>query len=60
MKYKGLEFITIEQMINVDNDKLLKAAWKNSLGHQIPEVLLPDYETVKNDLLKLFNEVFNR
>lgn len=60
MKYKGLEFITIEQMINVDNDKLLKAAWKNSLGHQIPEALLPDYETVKNDLLKLFNEVFNR
>lgn len=59
MKYKRIEFKTIEQMINVDNDKLLKAAWQNSLGHQIPKVLLPDYETVKKDLVELLNKVFN-
>ena len=59
MKYKGIEFKTIEQMINVDNDKLLKAAWQNSLGHQISKVLLPDYEMVKKDLVELLNKVFN-
>ena len=59
MKYKRIEFKTIEQMINVDNDKLLKAAWQNSLGHQIPKVLLPDYETVKKDLVELLHKVFN-
>jgi predicted nucleotidyltransferase component of viral defense system len=59
MKYKGIEFKTIEQMINVDNDKLLKAAWQNSLGHQIPKVLLPDYEMVKKELVELLNKVFN-
>lgn len=59
MKYKGIEFNTIEQMINVDNDKLLKAAWQNSLGHQISKVLLPDYEMVKKDIVELLNKVFN-
>lgn len=59
MKYKGIEFKTIEQMINVDNDKLLKAAWQNSLGHQISKVLLPDYEMVKKDIVELLNKVFN-
>jgi predicted nucleotidyltransferase component of viral defense system len=59
MKYKGIEFKTIEQMINIDSDKLLKAAWQNSLGHQISKVLLPDYEMVKKDLVELLNKVFN-
>jgi predicted nucleotidyltransferase component of viral defense system len=59
MKYKGLEFKAIEQMVNEENDKLLKGAWKNSLGHQIPEVLLPDYETVKKELLELLKDIFN-
>lgn len=60
MKYKGLEFIGIEQMINEENDKRLKGAWKNSLGHQIPEEKLPDYEVTKVDLSKLLDNVFNR
>jgi predicted nucleotidyltransferase component of viral defense system len=59
MKFKGLEFTGIEQMINEENDKSLKIAWKNSLGHQIPEVQLPDYETIKNELLELLNKIFN-
>jgi predicted nucleotidyltransferase component of viral defense system len=59
MKYKGLEFKAIEQMVNEENDKLLKGAWKNSLVHQIPEVLLPDYETVKKELLELLKDIFN-
>jgi hypothetical protein len=46
-------------MINIDSDKLLKAAWQNSLGHQISKVLLPDYEMVKKDLVELLNKVFN-
>lgn len=59
MKFKGLEFTGIEQMINEENDKRLKAAWKNSLGHQIPEVQLPDYEVIKTELKELINDVLN-
>lgn len=56
MEYKGLEFIGIEQMINEENDKRLKVAWNNSLGHQIPSVQLPDYEEIKKELVGLLNE----
>lgn len=57
MEFKGLEFTGIEQMINEENDKRLKAAWKNSLGHQIPEVQLPDYEVIKKELTELIRDV---
>jgi len=59
MKYKGLEFTGVDQMINDENDKRLHAAWKNSLGHQIPQNELPNYKTVKEELVKLFDEVFS-
>lgn len=59
MKFKGIEFTGIEQMINEENDKRLKAAWKNSLGHQIPSVQLPDYEAIKKELIGLLKEIFN-
>lgn len=58
MKYKGLEFTGIEQMINEENEKRLKAAWQNSLGHQIPEENMIKYEVVKKDIEKLLKEVF--
>jgi predicted nucleotidyltransferase component of viral defense system len=58
MEFKGLEFTGIEQMINKENDKRLKAAWKNSLGHQIPEVLLPEYKVIKKELVELLNKIF--
>jgi len=58
MKFKGLEFTDIKQMINGKNDKSLKAAWKNSLGHQIPEVQLPEYEVIKKELVELLNKIF--
>ena len=57
MKFKNLEFTGIGQMINESNDKTLKSAWKTSLGHQISEEQLPSYETVKMDLLELFNKI---
>ena len=57
MKFKNLEFTGIGQMINESNDKTLKSAWKTSLGHQISEEQLPSYETVKIDLLELFNKI---
>ena len=59
MEFKGLKFTGIEQMLNEENDKVLKAAWKNSLGHQIAEVQLPDYEDIKKDILGLLNRIFN-
>jgi predicted nucleotidyltransferase component of viral defense system len=56
--YKNLHFSGIEQLINENNDKMLKSAWKNSLEHQIENGKLPEYETVKNDLTKLFKRIF--
>ena len=50
MEVKGLIFTGIEQMINPENDKRLKAAWHNSLGHQIKKEFLPEYDKVKKDL----------
>lgn len=58
MKYKGLAFTGIDQMINKENEKRLKAAWQNSLGHQIPEENITEYEVVKEDIVKLLEEIF--
>jgi len=58
MEFKGLKFTGVEQMINQNSDKALRTAWKNSLGHQIPPEQLPDYETVKKDLLRLLQDIF--
>jgi predicted nucleotidyltransferase component of viral defense system len=58
MKFKNHTFTGIDQFINDDNDKKLKAAWKNSLGHQIPRNYLPDYNTVKKDLSAIFKVKF--
>lgn len=60
MEFKGLSFTGIDQLINPANDKSLKAAWKNSLSHQLPPALLVNYELVKNDLMELFNKIFNQ
>lgn len=57
MKFKGLEFIGIDQMINGENDKRLQAAWKNSLGHQIPSKAMANYSVVKEDLTKLLKSI---
>ncbi len=56
MKFKGHKFTGISQFINEENDKNLKGAWKNSLGHQINPALLPEYEVVKEDLKLLFQK----
>jgi predicted nucleotidyltransferase component of viral defense system len=56
--FKNLYFSGTEQLINESNDKMLKSAWKNSLEHQIENEKLPKYETVRNDLIKLFNKIF--
>lgn len=58
MTFKGLTFIGIEQMINSNNDKKLKNAWKNSLEHQITSGNIPTYYDVKSDLLELFSKIF--
>jgi predicted nucleotidyltransferase component of viral defense system len=60
MKFKGLKFTGIDQMINPDNDKRLEPAWKNSLAHQIyPELLLP-YEAIRDELFELLVRIFNQ
>jgi len=58
LAFKGYAFSRIEQLINPENDKHLSAAWKNSLAHQITEEL-PDFETVKNELLVLFKKILS-
>jgi predicted nucleotidyltransferase component of viral defense system len=56
LAFKGHSFSAVEQLINSENDKHLSAAWKNSLAHQITGEL-PDFETVKNELLVLFKKI---
>lgn len=58
MKFKGHEFTGIDQFINEENDKSLKSSWKNSLGHQVSEHLLPEFEIVKESLKSLFEHNF--
>ena len=59
MKFKGLEFVGIDQMINDENDKVLLEAWKNSLGRQIIANSLPNYMEVRDYLKKLLEEKFS-
>jgi predicted nucleotidyltransferase component of viral defense system len=59
MKYKNIEFEGIHQMINETNDKRVKAAWQNSLGHQIPGGITASYDEVRQGLWDLLNEIFN-
>lgn len=58
MKFKGLEFTGIDQMINEENDKRLQAAWTNSLGHQIAKDQLPEYPKIKASLKELLQTYF--
>ena len=48
----------IQQLINDENEKKLKAAWNNSLGHQIQKERLPKFETVNLFLKELFGKIF--
>lgn len=58
MKFKNLEFEGIHQMINDTNNKRVKAAWQNSLGHQIPGGIAASYDEVRQGLWDLLNEIF--
>lgn len=58
MAFKGLRLTSIEQLLNADNDKVLRAAWHNSLEHQVSVGKFVDYETVKADLSQLFDRIF--
>ncbi|MDR1181949.1 MAG: nucleotidyl transferase AbiEii/AbiGii toxin family protein [Bacteroidales bacterium] len=55
--YKNLHFESIGQFINPQNDKILRTAWRNSLSHQVEQKKLPEYETVRSDLLELFKKI---
>jgi len=55
---KNLEFNGINQLMDVENDKKLRASWKNSLAHQIQEEALPEFDVVKKELTELFNKIF--
>jgi len=58
IEYKNLKFLGIEQLINENNDRTLRSAWKNSLEHQIENGKLPEYEIVKSNLRMLFEKIF--
>lgn len=58
MEFKGLEFTGVNQLLNEKGDNSVRRAWTNSLGHQIPEGKLPDFNQVRADLEKLLNEIF--
>jgi len=58
MKFKGHTYTGIEQLLNETNYRQMKAAWKNSLGHQIAKGQLPEYEVVRAGLIELFRTIF--
>lgn len=58
MKFKGLEFTGINQLMNPRSGNSVKRAWKTSLGHQISAQKLPPFDEVKKDLEFLFNKIF--
>ncbi|MBK7408947.1 MAG: hypothetical protein IPJ40_13325 [Saprospirales bacterium] len=58
MKFKGHEFIGINQMINEENDMRIRAAWDNSLRHQIPKENFVDYEVVRAAIVTLLTQIF--
>ncbi|MCB0762832.1 MAG: nucleotidyl transferase AbiEii/AbiGii toxin family protein [Flavobacteriales bacterium] len=58
MKFKGLEFTGVDQMVNETIDKRVRAGWNNSLGHQIPGGIDTSYEEVRDGLRLLLNEIF--
>lgn len=58
MKFKGLEFTGIEQMINDENNRRLQSAWKNSLGHQIARDKFAEYNEIKESIKNLLQTYF--
>lgn len=58
MEFKGLQFTGLDQLMNEDDDKKLRASWKNSLAHQIHSDGLPDFDLVKTELKELFRKIF--
>ena len=58
MKFKNLEFTGIEQLMDEDDDKKLRASWRNSLAHQIQSEALPEFDVVKKELTVLFKKIF--
>lgn len=59
MEFKNLKFTGIEQLMDEDDDKKLRASWKNSLAHQIQSDALPEFDKVKEELTNLFKKIFN-
>lgn len=59
MMYQNIEFTGIDQMINEENDKQLKAAWNNSLAHQISNDNFPDFGLVRDEIMQLLEKYFS-
>ncbi len=56
MKFKGLKYENVDQLINDKAIKIVKSAWENSLKHQVPEEKLPDVEVVIEELKETLNK----
>lgn len=57
LKFKGHEFTGIDQIINKENDRRVKAAWENSLRHQVPEKDFVEYEVVREVIVDLLERI---
>jgi len=56
MKFKGLEYKNVEQLINIGSIKIIKTAWESSLTHQIPKENLPNVDDVINGIIEVLNK----
>ncbi len=55
---KGLEFESIEQLVNQNSIKKIAKAWEQSLAHQIPQEHLPDVKIVAAELINILTKHF--
>jgi len=57
MIYKKIEYTGIQQLLDPSKDKVLSAAWKSSLWHQVPGGKLPEFEKVNEELIIMLEKI---
>ena len=60
LKFKGHDYIGIEQLFNEHNNKSVERAWDTSLGHQIKKNNLPSFTEVLTFLESMVQKILNQ
>ena len=55
---KNIEFTGVEQLLNLQKEKILKQHWKTQLENQFPKNKVPDYSIIINELKHFLTDSF--